>query len=406
MRMSPDSTLTVLSRRALRMAGLAAATVAVVIVVMGVTTRKMAVARLSEWTENQAVPVVAVATPDTRGKLTTIVLPGRLEAYSQAQIYARVSGYIKEWNVDIGMPVKAGQLLAEIDAPDLDQQIMQAQADVASAQANATLSAATLQRGQSLILSGSVSKQDLDVRTADASNKQGLVRSVQANLDRLRVLEKYKRIVAPFDGLVTARATDIGALINAGSGGAPALFVVSDIGRLRAYVNVPQNYVPSIRIGTKAQISVPEYPGRSFTATVEASAQAVDAASGTTRMQLLVDNAGGELMTGAFANVRLELPHPEVAINVPASALIFDQGGLRLATVGADGRVVLKSVTISRDLGREVEIASGLAADDRVIASPPDGIASGDLVRVAGGAGTLGAPETTATKRAFAKPPG
>jgi RND family efflux transporter MFP subunit len=406
MRMSPDSALTVLSRRALRMAGLAAATVAVVIVVMGVTTRKMAVARLSEWTENQAVPVVAVATPDTRGKLTTIVLPGRLEAYSQAQIYARVSGYIKEWNADIGMPVKAGQLLAEIDAPDLDQQIMQAQADVASAQANATLAGATLQRGQSLILSGSVSKQDLDVRTADASNKQGLVRSVQANLDRLRVLEKYKRIVAPFDGLVTARATDIGALINAGSGGAPALFVVSDIGRLRAYVNVPQNYVPSIRIGTKAQISVPEYPGRSFTATVEASAQAVDAASGTTRMQLLVDNAGGELMTGAFANVRLELPHPEVAINVPASALIFDQGGLRLATVGADGRVVLKSVTISRDLGREVEIASGLAADDRVIASPPDGIASGDLVRVAGGAGTLGAPETTATKRALAKPPG
>jgi RND family efflux transporter MFP subunit len=406
MRMSPDSALTVLSRRALRMAGLAAATIAVVIVVMGVTTRKMAVARLSEWTENQAVPVVAVATPDTRGKLTTIVLPGRLEAYSQAQIYARVSGYIKTWDADIGMPVKAGQLLAEIDAPDLDQQIMQAQADVASAQANATLSAATLQRGQSLILSGSVSKQDLDVRTADASNKQGLVRSVQANLDRLRVLEKYKRIVAPFDGLVTARATDIGALINAGSGGAPALFVVSDIGRLRAYVNVPQNYVPSIRIGTKAQISVPEYPGRSFTATVEASAQAVDAASGTTRMQLLVDNAGGELMTGAFANVRLELPHPEVAINVPASALIFDQGGLRLATVGADGRVVLKSVTISRDLGREVEIASGLAADDRVIASPPDGIASGDLVRVAGGAGTLGAPETTATKRALAKPPG
>jgi RND family efflux transporter MFP subunit len=406
MRMSPDSTLTVLSRRALRMAGLAAATIAVVIVVMGVTTRKMAVARLSEWTENQAVPVVAVATPDTRGKLTTIVLPGRLEAYSQAQIYARVSGYIKTWDADIGMPVKAGQLLAEIDAPDLDQQIMQAQADVASAQANATLSAATLQRGQSLILSGSVSKQDLDVRTADASNKQGLVRSVQANLDRLRVLEKYKRIVAPFDGLVTARATDIGALINAGSGGAPALFVVSDIGRLRAYVNVPQNYVPSIRIGTKAQISVPEYPGRSFTATVEASAQAVDAASGTTRMLLLVDNAGGELMTGAFANVRLELPHPEVAINVPASALIFDQGGLRLATVGADGRVVLKSVTISRDLGREVEIASGLAADDRVIASPPDGIASGDLVRVAGGAGTLGAPETTATKRALAKPPG
>jgi RND family efflux transporter MFP subunit len=385
---------------------MAAAAGAAVIVVIGITTREMADARLSEWTENQAVPVVAVAIPDAQGKSATIDLPGRLEAYSQAQIYARVSGYIKEWNADIGMPVKAGQLLAEIDAPDLDQQIMQAQADVASAQANATLAGATLQRGQSLIVSGAVSKQDLDQRTADSSNKQGLVRSAQANLDRLRVLEKYKRIVAPFDGLVTARATDIGALINAGSGGAPALFVVSDIGRLRAYVNVPQNYVPSIRIGTKAQISVPEYPGRSFPATVEASAQAVDVASGTTRMLLLVDNARGELMTGAFANVRLELPHPEVAINVPASALIFDQGGLRLATVGADDRVVLKSVTISRDLGGEVEIASGLSADDRVIASPPDGIASGDLVRVAGGSGTLGVPETASTKRALAKPPG
>jgi RND family efflux transporter MFP subunit len=412
--MSPDDpapSVLLLSRRMLRTAGIAAATVAVATVVMGITTRKMANARLSEWTETQAVPVVAVARPDTRGKRTTIDLPGRLEAYSQAQIYARVSGYIKEWNADIGTPVKAGQLLAEIDAPDLDQQIMQARADVASAQANSTLANANLQRGQSLIQSGAVSKQDLDQRTADSSNKQGLVKSAQANLDRLLVLEKYKRITAPFDGLVTARATDIGALINAGAGSGTALFVVSDTAKLRAYVNVPQNYVPSIRIGTNAQITVPEYPGRTFTAVVEASAQSVDVASGTTRMLLLVDNAGGELMTGAFANVRLELPHPEVAINVPASALIFDQGGLRIATLGADGRVVLKSVTISRDLGRELEIGSGLAADDRVIASPPDGIASGDLVRLADGAGTLGsgtlgAPETTSTRRAQAKPPG
>jgi len=406
--MSPDPapTVSLLSRRRLRTFGVAAATVAIATVAMGITTRKMANARLSEWTETQAVPVVAVATPDTRGKRTTIDLPGRLEAYSQAQIYARVSGYIKQWDADIGTPVKAGQLLAEIDAPDLDQQIMQARADVASAQANATLADANLERGQSLIQSGAVSKRDLDQRAADSSNRQGLVKSAQANLDRLLVLEKYKRITAPFDGLVTARATDIGALINAGGGGGTALFVVSDIGKLRAYVNVPQNYVPSIRIGTKAQITVPEYPGRSFPAIVEASAQSVDVASGTTRMLLLVDNARGELMTGAFANVRLELPHPEVAINVPASALIFDQGGLRIATLGADGRVVLKSVTISRDLGRELEIGSGLAADDRVIASPPDGIASGDLVRLAGDSGAPGAPETASARRALAKPPG
>jgi RND family efflux transporter MFP subunit len=404
--MSLDPAQPILSRRGLRVTAIAAAAVAAVIVVQGITTRKMANARLTEWTEDRALPVVAVATPDTRGKRTTIDLPGRLEAYSQAQLFARVSGYIKEWKVDIGAPVKAGQLLAEIDAPDLDQQVMQAEADVASAQANATLSKATLERGQSLSTSGAVSKQDLDQRMADFASKQGLVKSVQANLDRLRVMEKFKSITAPFDGLVTARATDVGALINAGSGGGPALFVVSDITKLRAYVNVPQNYAPSIKIGTEAQISVPEYPRLSFPATVKASSQSVDIASGTTRMLLVVDNPSGELMTGAFANVHLELPAPETAINVPASALIFDQGGLRIATVGADDRVVLKSVTISRDLGKEVEIASGLAADDRVIASPPDGIASGDLVRIVGGPGTLGAPETAATKRAQGKPPG
>ena len=245
---------------------------------------------MQEWTENQAVPVVAVAPPDMRGKTTTFSLPGRLEAYTQAQMYARVTGYVKEWKADIGTPVKTGELLADIDAPDLDQQIMQAEANLASAKANSVLSDATLKRGQSLINTYAISQQDLDQRAADASNKQGLVRAAQANLDRLRVLEQYKRIVAPFDGLVTARTTDVGALINAGGGG-PPLFVVSDTSKLRVYVNVPQNYVPSIPVGTKAQISVPEYPGRTFPATVEASAQSVDVASGTTRMQLVVDNS-------------------------------------------------------------------------------------------------------------------
>jgi RND family efflux transporter MFP subunit len=275
---------------------------------------------------------------------------------------------------------------------------MQAEAGLASAQANAKLSDATLQRGQQLIPSGAVSKQDLDQRAADAANKQGLVKSAQANLDRLRVLEMYKRIVAPFDGLVTVRNTDVGALINAGSGGGPALFVVSDVSKLRGYVNVPQSYVPNIRIGTKAQISVPEYPGRTFPATVEASAQSVDVASGTTRMLLVVDNASGELMTGDFANVSFELTDPGTAISVPASALIFDRSGLRIATVDSRNRVVVKDVTISRDLGKEVEIGSGLSADDRVIESPPDGIASGDVVRIAGAPGESGEPETALAK--------
>jgi RND family efflux transporter MFP subunit len=381
--MSPEPTPPVVSRRGLRRVALVAAACAVVIVVIGIMTRKMADARLSEWTESQAVPVVALITPETHSARATLDFPGRLEAYSQAQIFARVSGYIKEWKADIGVPVKAGQLLAVIDAPDLDQQIMQAQADVASAQANAALSKATLERGQSLIASGSVSKQDLDQRTADYGNKSGLAKSQQANLDRLRVLEKYKRIEAPFNGIVSARATDVGSLINAGASGGPALFVISDTTRLRVYINVPQVYVPSIKLGTKAQITVPEFPGRSFPATGEASSQTIDVATGTARMQLVVDNSTGELMTGAFANVRVELANPDTAISIPASALMFDKNGLRVATLDSENHVVVKTVTIARDLGTTIEIGSGLAANDRVIANPPDGIASGDQVRSA-----------------------
>jgi RND family efflux transporter MFP subunit len=397
--MPPDSTppIPTLSRRGLYIAGISAAIIGVVIIVVGITTRKIADAKLQEWTETQAVPAVAVTLPDTRGKTTTFSLPGRLEAYTQAQIYARVTGYVKDWKADIGTPVKTGQLLAEIDAPDLDQQIMQAEANLASAKANSVLSDMTLTRGQSLIKTYAISQQDLDQRVADASNKQGLVRAAQANLDRLRVLEQYKRLTAPFDGLVTARTTDIGALINAGGGG-PPLFVVSETSRLRVYVNVPQSYVPNIPIGTKAQISVPEYPGRRFPATVEASAQAVDIASGTTRMQLVVDNSHAELMTGDFTNVTFDLPHPEIAINVPASALIFNQSGLHVATVGSDGRIILKQVTIARDLGNEVEIGSGITADDRVVANPPESIATGDKVRVTGAPGTPGEPETAEAK--------
>jgi len=395
--MPPDSAPPSLSRRGLYIAGISVAVIGVIIVAVGITTRKIADAKLQEWTENQAVPVVAVTLPDTRGKATSFSLPGRLEAYTQAQIYARVTGYVKEWKADIGTPVKIGQLLADLDAPDLDQQIMQAEANLASAKANSVLADMTLKRGQSLITSYAISQQDLDQRAADASNKQGLVRAAQANLDRLRVLEQYKRLVAPFDGLVTARTTDVGALINAGAGG-PPLFVVSETSRLRVYVNVPQSYVPSVPVGTKAQIAVPEYPGRTFPATVEASAQAVDIASGTTRMQLVVDNPRGDLMTGDFTTVTFDLPHPEIAINVPASALIFNQSGLHVATVGSDGRIALKQVTISRDLGNQVEIGSGITADDRVVTNPPDGIASGDKVRVAGAPGTPAEPETAEAK--------
>src|ERR1700683_3590927 len=383
----------IVSRRGLYLAGMLTIAVVAVVIIVGITTRKIANAKLSEWTETQAVPAVAVAAPDTHGRVSTLDLPGRLEAYTQAQMYARVSGYLKEWKIDIGTPVKAGRLLAEIDAPDLDQQIMQATADLASAQANFTLAQATFQRGQTLISSGAISKSDLDTRAADASNKDGLFKSAQANLDRLRVLAQYKQITAPFDGLVTARNTDVGALINAGGGGAP-LFVLSDTARLRVYVNVPQSYVPSIRIGTQARMSVPEYPGKSFSATVEASAQAVDVSSGTTRMLLVVDNSSGELLTGDFANVSFELPHPEVAVNVPASALIFDRSGLRGATGDSSNPGVLQTRTIAPDPGKMVKTGPGPAPADRVIESPPDGIAAGDQVRIAGAPGTPAEPET------------
>jgi RND family efflux transporter MFP subunit len=379
--MQPESTPPAISRRRLRLAGLLVVTVCAIVVTMGLTTRRMADAKLSAWTEAQAVPIVGVAKPNTRGQRTTLDLPGRLEAYVQAPIFARVSGYIKNWQADIGTPVKAGQLLAEIDAPDLDQQIMQAAADLTAAQANLKLAQATLQRGQQLIATGNLAKQDFDQRTADASNKEGLVKSAQANLDRLRVLEQYKRITAPFNGLVTARNTDVGALINAGAGGGAALFVVSDTSKLRVYVNVPQSYVPSIAIGTRAQISVPEYPGRHFPATVEASAQAVDVASGTTRMLLVVDNPQHQLMTGAFATVTFELPHPDVAINIPASALIFDHHGMSVAVVDDSDRIALRPITVARDLGNEIEVGSGLSPDDRVVENPPDGVKAGDTVR-------------------------
>ena len=383
------------SRRKLGLFGLIAGIAAVLIVVTGIRAREDSSAKLREWTDNQAIPTVAVTLPDAKVLNATLDLPGRLEAWQRAPIYARVSGYLKGWSADIGTRVKAGDVIAEIEAPDLDQQLLQARADLASQQASAKLSEATLTRRRSLIASNFVSMQEIDERTADLANKKAAVNSGQANVERLEALAGNKRIAAPFDGVVTARDTDVGALINAGGGAGPPMFVISDITKLRVYVNVPQNYVPSVKVGTKAQIAVPEYPGKTFTATVEASAQAVDIASGTTRMLLVVDNRDGALMTGAFATVRLELPNPEAAIHVPASALIFDQGGLRVATVGPDDRVVLKPVTIARDLGKEVQIATGLTAEDRVIETPPDGIASGDQVRIATKPGAGNAAEST-----------
>jgi RND family efflux transporter MFP subunit len=392
----PTESRSPVSRRKLGIFGLLAGVAAVLVVISGIRAREDSDTKLKEWTDNQAIPTVAVVLPDAKVLNATIDLPGRLEAYYRAPIFARVSGYLKSWSVDIGAKVKAGQVIAEIEAPDLDQQLLQARADLASAEASAKLSEATLNRRKTLIASNFVSMQEIDERTADLSNKNGSVKADQANVERLEALAGYKKITVPFDGVVTSRDTDVGALINAGGNSGPAMFVVSDIKKLRVYVNVPQSYVPAIKIGAKAILTMPDYPNRTFPATVEASSQSVDVASGTTRMQLGLDNDKGELMPGAYANVRMPLAREGLPLHIPASALIFNQSGLRVATVGSDDKVLFKTVTIARDLGRDIELGSGLSSEDRVIVAPPDGMSDGDQVRVAA---PKGAPAKVSEKQ-------
>jgi membrane fusion protein (multidrug efflux system) len=372
------------SRRKLGFVGVVGLCAAGAIVVTGIMARAKTDNELKAWTEDQAIPTVAVAPPDARVLNASLDLPGRLEAYNRAPIFARVSGYVKSWSADIGAQVKAGQVIAEIEAPDLDQQLIQARADLVSQQSSAKLSEATLNRRNTLVASNFVSAQEIDERTADLNNKRAAVNSGQANVERLEALAGYKKITVPFDGIVTQRNTDVGALISGGTGTGPAMFIISDIRKLRVYVDVPQNYVPSIKLGAKAVITVPDHPSRTFQATVEASSQSVDVGSGTTRMQLALDNASGELMPGGYANVKMSLASDATPLHVPASALIFDRKGTRVATVGADDKILFKNVTIARDLGRDIEIGSGLAANDRIITAPPDGLNDGDKVRVTG----------------------
>jgi RND family efflux transporter MFP subunit len=368
--------------RRLRWVGGAFALLAVVIVAHGMVARATQNSRLHELTEAEAMPVVAVVSPAHAENHAGLELPGRLQAYIQAPIYARVPGYLKSWKHDIGSQVKAGEVLAEIETPDLDQQLAQARADLNVAQANAELARIGAERWQSLATTDAVAKQDVDQRTFTWNANIAQVKAAQANVDRLMAEEGFKRLVAPFDGIVTARDTDIGALINVGAAGGAELFVVSETKKLRVYVSVPQNDVPSVPPGTRATITVPEHPDKTYTGTVEASSQAVNPSTGTTLMQLIVDNSAGELMPGDYASIRLQIAAANV-LSVPSSALIFDAKGLSIATVGSDNRVVIKSVSIDRDLGAVVELASGLAPNDCVIENPPDGIGNGAAVRVA-----------------------
>lgn len=377
---TPDTRLS--GRRGLAIFGTAMALGLAVVVVNGIWERNSSAARLKESTDAQAVPTVGVVMPSDGTNHSHLGLPGRLEAYYRAPIYARVSGFLKAWYADIGTPVKTGQLLAEIEAPDLDQQLEQAKGALASAQAAEALAKITAQRWQALSATNAVAKQAVDEKLGDLGVKEANTKAAQAVVDRLQVLSEFKRVTAPFDGIVTARNTDVGALINADSSAGLALFVVSDVKKLRLTIAVPQIYVPAVKISSKVEIRVPEHPRRIYSGVVEASSRAVDVASGTTRMQVVVDNSNGDLMPGAFANTRIEFPQALKVLTIPAGALIFDETGLRVATVDANSKAVLKPVTIARDLGQVVEISAGLSLDDRVIESPPDGIATGDPVRV------------------------
>jgi RND family efflux transporter MFP subunit len=365
-------------------AGLAFVILAIAVVAQGLVSRAAQSSRLRALTAAEAVPNVAVVAPSSVDNLSGLELPGRLEAYIRAPIYARVPGYLKSWQHDIGSRVKAGDELGEIDTPDLDQQLAQARADLSVARANAKLAEITAKRWQSLSGTDAVATQDVDQRTFTWNASIAQVKAAQANVDRLVAEEGFKRLVAPFDGIVTARETDIGALINVGAAGGAELFVVSDTQRLRVYVNVPQNYVPSVPPGTRATLSVPEHPGKTYSGAVEASAEAVNPSSGTTLMQIIVDNSAGEMMPGDYASIDLQVTPVAHVLSVPSSALIFDAKGLSIATLDSRERVRLKPVSIARDLGPVVEIASGLAPTDRVIENPPDGVGDGANVHLVG----------------------
>jgi RND family efflux transporter MFP subunit len=370
--------------RNLKLVGVAAAAIALAIVAVGVLSRVHANQTLKTWTDVQAVPTVTVILPETSGGQQTLVLPGDVQAFNSAAIHARVSGYLKRWDVDIGASVKAGQVLAEVDTPDLDQQMAQAKADLNAALANETLAQSTAQRWGALLAKDAVSRQAADEKSGDLAAKSAMVGAARANLQRLRALEAFKRITSPFNGVVTSRTAEIGQLIAAGTPTDPPLFTVSDEHRVRIYVNVPQTYTAQIKSGVSANITAPEYPQRVFHATIVNTSKSVNAQNGSLLAELQVDNADGALKPGEYSQVKFDLPSNSAVVQVPASALLFRHSGMVVATVSPDNHVAMKPLTIARDLGGKVEIATGLQPSDRIVDNPADTLRDGDLVRISG----------------------
>ena len=362
---------------------LAVLLLAVAAAAWGIFTRQQSDAALATWTSRQAIATVSVAHPTRDDAPRTLTLPGDVEAFYEASIYARVSGYLAGWSQDIGAHVRAGQVLATIDTPELDEELAQAQADLATSQAQSTLADLTAKRWHALLASNSVSVQSADEKEGDAAARRAEVGAQKAHVDRLRALESFKRLTAPFNGVVTARNTDVGALITGGSSAATPLFKVADMHEMRVYVRVPQAYASELQPGMQASLTEPQYPGRSFPATLATTSQSVAAESRTVLVELMAPNPQGKLWAGTFAEVRFDVPGDAGVLRVPASALIFRSHGAQLATVDREDRIVLKDVTIGRNLGTEIEIESGIAAADRVVTTPLDTIEGGDKVNVA-----------------------
>jgi RND family efflux transporter MFP subunit len=355
-----------------------------VIVVAGIIPRRRARAALRDQTNELAVPTVSVIHPKLGAPQSEIILPGNVQAFEDSPIYARTNGYLKKWYVDIGGRVKAGQLLADIETPEVDQQLDQARADLNTAQANFQLSEITATRYEDLLKTDSVSKQDVDNAHGDFEAKKAMVASAQSNLKRLEELQSFEKVYAPFDGVITARNTDVGHLINSGAGGPAAeLFHIASLRTLRVYINVPQQYSQAAKPGILANLTLQEFPGRRFPGKLVRTADSIDLASRTLLVEVDVDNASGELLPGAYAEVHLSVPSGVPALIVPVSALIFRSEGLQVGTVQGGNRASLAKITLGRDMGSEVEVVSGLSATDLVIADPPDSLIEGETVRLA-----------------------
>ena len=369
--------------------GLAAAALLLgVVIYSGIHQRAMAASNLGAATERAAIAAVNVVEPKSGTDLQELVLPGTTQAFIDTPIFARTSGYLKQWYFDIGAHVEQGQLLAVIETPELDRQLAQAQANLKTAQANEKLAEITATRWQNLLKTDSVSKQETDQAVQDLSAKQATVESMTADVQRLQQLQSYEKVYAPFDGVITARNIDVGALIDAGSAGGPAkeMFDLAQTGVLRVYADVPQNDVGTSLDGTPACLEVSQIPGRCLPGTVARNAGAINAVTRTLRIEVDVPNANGAVLPGSYGQVHLSLKAAQPGLSLPVNALLYRPEGLQVATVDAQHQVLLKTIKPGRDFGTRIEVASGLAATDRVILNPSDSITNGQAVRVSSSA--------------------